>query len=94
MDPSIFTALSLQPTGTMPIHTPSTAGKPHQCNLYDVAIAIPGLHQGSVAHVMQAMPVFESEFKAQGIDGLLGRDILASAIMHYNGAEAGITISF
>ena len=94
LDPTVFAALGLQPISSAPVHTPSTKGKPHICNIYDVALFIPGLQPGSLAYVTMAMQAFESDFQAQGIHGLLGRDVLASAIMHYNGAENVITISF
>jgi hypothetical protein len=85
VDPIIFTALGLQPTGSIPMLTPSTGQTPIDADTYDVAIAIPnGPNNGLIIH---NMPVTSSElFAAQGFHVLVGRDILSRCILTYNGA--------
>ena len=44
VDPSIVTALNLQPTGVASVITPTTGPVPHQTNQYDVLLIIPRTH--------------------------------------------------
>jgi len=95
LDASILQQLQIAPTGSTGIHTPSTQGVPHVVNLFDVSILIPGPNPANpVAHVIPAIPVIEGQFRAQGIDGLLGRDILASTRFIYAGPDQIVLISF
>ena len=91
VDPSIISGLGLTPTGTTPIHTPSTGLAPHMCNQYDVQITIlhPRLHR-----VFSAIAVIEADLSAQGIQGLLGRDVLAECHFTYNGEANIYTLGF
>lgn len=93
LDPSVISALGLSPTGTIPIHTPSTCGVPHVCNQYDVLLIIihPRLHK-----TWGAIPIIESQnlLATQGIHGLLGRDILAECHFIYNGEARFYTLCF
>lgn len=91
VDPSLIKALGIQPTGSVPIQTPSTQGAAHYCNTYDVLLYIPG---GASGLYRAAMPIFETHLKSQGIDGLIGRDILDSCAMFYNGTTGQCTISY
>jgi Aspartyl protease len=85
VDSSIIQALQLVATGTVPIRTPSTGAQPHQCNQYDVGIALPMRHG---LHMMNlVIPVIEANLAAQGIHVLLGRDVLANCVLTYNGLE-------
>jgi hypothetical protein len=91
LDPSIFKSLSLSPTGTTFIRTPSTGQVPFACNTYDVSITI--LHTS--AHLFRgSLPVMEADFRAQGIDGLLGRDVLSDCLVIYDGPGQSFTLSF
>lgn len=94
IDEAILTALNLTPTGTQSIHTPSTQGTPHQVNLYDVGIIIFGFPNMPPALVVGAHPVIDGNYKAQGIDGLLGRDILSMGRVIYGGPDSYFMISF
>jgi len=85
--------LGLTPRGQASIHTPSTQGQPHQANQYDVGIAIYGM-ANVVCHHIPTLPVIDGNFKAQGIDGLLGRDVLAMARLNYGGPDGWYGMSF
>lgn len=91
LDQAIITSLGLQPTGTVQMHTPSTANAPVTCNQYDVRLSIP--HPWLHRH-FHAVPVLAADFSAQGLHGLLGRDLLASCVLIYNGEMGFYTLSF
>ena len=98
IDPMVFAALQLQPTGMTPMLTPSTGNTPVDTETYDVGIVIPGAVTAGVQDpplVMPNIPVSASHlFAAQGFHVLLGRDILRRCILHYNGAVGLFTISY
>jgi len=85
VDPMVFEALELQPTGSIPVLTPSTGTTPVDADTYDVAISIPNGQQAAL--IIHNMPVTASElFAAQGFHALIGRDILQQCVLTYNGA--------
>jgi predicted aspartyl protease len=91
LDPLVFAELGLQPTGTIPILTPSTGAVPVEASTYDVSIVIPA---GAPPHLLiETIAVSACElFGPQGIHALLGRDILQRCLLVFN-AGAG-TFSF
>ena len=92
IDPWVIKALGITPSGSTTIHTPSTnADSNHQYNQYDVCLCIP--HQ-AISRYFYAIPILESNFSHQGIDGLLGRDVLSSCLFIYNGEMGLYTLSF
>lgn len=94
IDDSILQQLGLPPTGTIAIHTPSTQGVPHQTSQYDVTIILFGAQNQLLVRHFPALAVIAGQFKPQGIDGLLGRDVLAGARLHYSGFDNWYGISF
>ena len=90
VDPAILSQLKLTPTGVVSAHTPSTQGTPHQVNQYDVSLSIP--HQ-SISRHFQALAVSECHLKVQGLDGLLGRDVLAECLFIYTGPDKVFILS-
>lgn len=95
VDCTILQQLGLQPTGQIALHTPSTQGVPHSANQFDVSLTIYGAVPGSLpVYAAQALPVVDGSFKPQGIDGLVGRDVLAGARMIYGGPDSWYGISF
>jgi len=94
VDVSILTGLGLSPTGTQQVHTPSTQGIPHVCNTFDVGLMFHGATMLQIAHFVPALPVLDGQFKPQGIDGLLGRDVLANCRLTYSGPDQLMMISF
>ena len=92
VDPTIIQQLNLSPSGIVQIHTPSTnIGNAHQCYQYDVSLMI--VHP-NLRRVFSAIPVIESTLAHQGIDGLLGRDILSECLLVYNGEIGLFTLAF
>jgi hypothetical protein len=87
LDTDVIKSLNLTPSGFTSVHTPSTtANTMHKCNQYDVCLIIP---HNAMSRYFHAIPVLESQFSHQGIDGLLGRDVLNGCVFIYNG-ELGI----
>jgi len=91
VDPALLNSLGLQPTGRVLISTPSTAGQPHHCNQYDISIFIPGSSGG---HLVPALPAVETHLRSQGIDGLIGRDVLDNCTFIYNGTLKIFTLAY
>lgn len=95
LDMGIITALGLQPTGTVPVHTPSTGNVPVSQQVYDVGLILPGQGAtGAQVHYVANLPIIGSNFSAQGIDGLLGRDVLKHCRMTYSGSDGLVLLSF
>lgn len=89
IDPAVLTALSLSPTGQTTIHTPSTTvGQPHPCSTYDIHFT---LSHPALSFYISALPVIQSSLHHQGIQALIGRDVLANCLFIYDG-RAGLYI--
>lgn len=93
VDPTLIAPLGLAPTGSVSIQTPSTVGATHQCNQYDASIYIPGDRQG-VGFVIPALPILETHLSSQGIDGLIGRDIIDRCTLVYVGSARIMTLAY
>ena len=50
VDPIVLNALDLQPTGSVPMHTPSTGTTPMAADTYDINLVVPG-PQGAIPFV-------------------------------------------
>lgn len=94
IDATVLKQLGLTPKGKTPIHTPSTQGQPHEADEYDVGITIYGHDTQVPCYTIPTLPVIEGNFKSQGIDGLLGRDVLIMARMIYGGPDNWYGLSF
>lgn len=93
VDSTFIAQLGLQPTGIVSIQTPSTGGGLHRCNQYDISMFIPGASAGQ-GHLIPALPVIETHLRSQGIDGLIGRDIIDSCTFIYNGTAGYFTLAY
>jgi hypothetical protein len=93
VDPSVLEALSLTPTGSVSVNTPSTGATPHTAYQYDVALIIPS--PNGTPLVFQTVPVVSSELlDAQGYHALVGRDILDRCLFVYNGSLGLFTLAY
>ena len=93
IDPAAIAKLQVPVTGTTSILTPSTAGVAHTCNQYDVLLAILDPN-GSPLYLGTSVPVVESALASQGIEGLIGRDVLGGALFIFNGTAGHFTLSY
>jgi predicted aspartyl protease len=86
IDPSVVQGLGLSPTGSISVLTPSTGSIPIQASTFDVSIVIP-IFSGQT-FTLPAVQVFESSLSVQGIQALIGRDILKNALLVYDGRNS------
>lgn len=78
--------LGLNPVGVTKVTTPSDVA--FECAMYSVMVLLPkGLRAPRIT-------VFEANFSTQGIQGLIGRDILKHGVLVYLGLENQFTLSF
>jgi hypothetical protein len=80
-------------TGTTQMLTPSTGAAAHTVRQFDVSLMIPGVI-GAIPHSVPIVAVAETALRVQGIDALIGRDILNACLLHYNGATGFFTLAF
>ena len=94
IDPAILQALELTATGSCDVHTPSTAGAPAKLEQYDVGLMIRGSDASQSPLIFPVMPVIATPLSPQGIQALIGRDLLAHCVLHYNGSTGLFTLAF
>jgi hypothetical protein len=91
LDAAAIAPLGLTATGTTLITTPSTGVTPHECPTFDVSILF---YHADNSRFFGIVPVVATDFSAQSIDGLLGRDVLSSCLFVYDGAAKIFSIAF
>lgn len=94
VDPQLVASLGLTPKGAVMVQTPSTNGQPVACPTYDVMVIIPANDPAVPPFFVEALPVMEASFKSQGIDGLIGRDVLSKCVLVYNGTNGTYVLSY
>jgi hypothetical protein len=85
IDQAMIDRLGIQPTGAININTPTSGQNGVVVPLYDISMTI--VEPGGPVLTLPAVPVTANDFTGQGIDGLLGRDILATGSLFYNGQQ-------
>ena len=93
LDSKLIATLELSPSGSTQILTPSTGNTPHACNQYDVALFLSLSASPHVHPLSLTIPVVEATLDGHGIQGLIGRDVLASCVFSYNGPHGHIFIA-
>jgi hypothetical protein len=97
IDLTVLKQLGIPSTGTTPILTPTTGLTPHTVNQYDVSIMIVFGTQRQPFQVLfnaHTMPVVDADLRPQAILALIGRDILATGLLQYNGESELFTLAF
>ncbi|MBH1970837.1 hypothetical protein FK216_06015 [Moraxellaceae bacterium AER2_44_116] len=92
VDASLIQPLDLPVIGSVNIQTPSTQGGTHQCKQYDAMLFLQD--QGSAGFIIEAIPLLATHLKSQGVDGLIGRDILDRCTLIYNGTAKTFTLAY
>lgn len=93
LDPSVFAALGLTPTGSVNVNTPSTGATPHVADQYDISLAVSA--SSGPPLLLLTVPAIACELLAsQGFHALIGRDILESCILIYNGQTKSFTLAY
>jgi hypothetical protein len=91
IDPGIITQLGVPATGSTSIQTPSTGTTSHPCQQFDVSIFL--IHPNFIFQ-LPALPVVACPLKHQGIQALIGRDILSNCLFFYNGDVKRFALAF
>jgi len=71
--------------------TPSTGSNAHHANLYDVSLVL--MHP-KLSLTVNNVPVAEAHLAIQGIQALIGRDILRRCLLIYDGQSGIFTLGF
>ena len=93
VDPAIIQALGLTPTGSTQMLTPSTGAQPHTTDQYDASIKIYSTMEQPPLEI-PILPIVASVLRIQGIDALIGRDVLKHCLLSYNGQSKFFTLAF
>ncbi|MGO9648226.1 MAG: retropepsin-like aspartic protease [Terriglobales bacterium] len=93
VDPAIIRALGLSPTGSTLMFTPSTGSQGHVTDQYDASLQIYRTTQEPPLEI-PIIAVVASDLRVQGIDALIGRDVLQYCLLSYNGQEGFFTLAF
>jgi hypothetical protein len=95
VDPSVLHQLSLAPTGSTTVNTPSTGSQPMVADQYDVSLTVPAAAVHQVPLYVNTLPVICAEILAsQGFHALIGRDVLAQCVLSYNGSIGWFTLAY
>jgi hypothetical protein len=91
VDRSILRALGAAPTGIVPVQTPSTGTTPHLASQFDVSLVLlgPRLH-----YRFPACPAIEADLSSHRIQVLVGRDVLGSCLLVYDGQAKTFSLAF
>jgi predicted aspartyl protease len=92
-DPGLIGNLNLPMINQVAIMTPSTNGSQHMCDMYDASIFIPG-RDPQRGFLIPALQIITTHLSSQGIDGLIGRDILNRCTVVYIGSEAALSLNY
>lgn len=78
-------SLGLTPSGAAPVRTITTGVTGAACNTYDTSLRIDSHLFGDRPHEIPALEVLAQELHNEGIDGLLGRDVLSTLLTTIDG---------
>jgi hypothetical protein len=92
IDPSVLKGFNLVSTGPVPMRTPSTGVTPHPADQYDISLIIP--HPDKPALIFGTVAVVESNLLVQGFHALIGRDVLGSCMLVYDGVNEFYTLAY
>jgi len=93
VDPEIIQTLGLTPTGSTTILTPSTGATGHTTDQYDASLQIYHTTEESPLSI-PVIAIVASVLRVQGIDALIGRDVLKYCLLSYNGQSGFFTLAF
>jgi hypothetical protein len=93
LDPEALAPFGLLPVGEMQVRPVSETGvTSYPANTYHVSMELPAPDGFSMR--LGEVLVFENRFRHQGIDGLLGRDVLAHCLLVYNAPAGHFTLAY
>jgi hypothetical protein len=97
VDPAILKPLSLSPTGSTKVHSPTTGAIAEDRPTYDISLVI--LHtlyqQGVGPLIRNTMPVICTDLlSGQGIHVLIGRDVLQGCLFVLDGHSGTFSLAY
>jgi hypothetical protein len=94
VDPIVLQQLSLSPTGSAPVFTPSTGPQPTPADQYDVSLLIYATTNAPPL-VYHTIPVIQADLlAAQGFHALIGRDVLRGCLLFYDGQNNLFSLAY
>lgn len=78
-------SLGIQASGVAPVRTITTDVTGADCYTYGASLRIEAPLFGDKSHEIRALEVLAREFHNEGIDGLLGRDVLSTLMLTIDG---------
>lgn len=91
IDKKIITKLGILSTGEIEVITPSSGVTPHKTKTYDVGLTL--MHPILSTH-WKIFRVAEADLSCQNIQMLIGRDVLASCYLAYDGSANIFVLAF
>jgi hypothetical protein len=94
MLPAVFDQLGIQPFRVVAVRTPSTTpGNPFHCEQFDVSLAlVSGMDRVELPSVwVIASPDFQPH---EGVQAIIGRDVLDRCVFTYAGPHRSFTLAF
>jgi hypothetical protein len=92
IDTGLIGRFSLQPTASASVHTPGSGGSAIVRYQYEVSLYIP-LSATTGCNVPD-IDMLEVSIRDQGLDGLIGRDVIDQWTCIYNGSTSTFTICY
>jgi hypothetical protein len=92
IDIGLITKFGLQPTASANVHTPGLGGNTVFRYQYEVSLYIP--LNASAGCNLQDIDMLEVSIGDQGLDGLIGRDLIDQWTCIYNGSTSTFTICY
>lgn len=93
LDSSLIMALGVHGTGTADVYTGSTGNTPITTSLFLVSITLDSAQRGR-AHTINALLVSTGDYNGRQHQGVLGRDVLRTGAMIYEGDLASVSLAF
>lgn len=87
-------SLGLSPRGIAPVRTITTDASGAECNTYDASLSLDAPTFGDRPHILTAMEVLAQPFHNEGIDGVLGRDVLKTVLLTVDGPRRWFTVEW
>jgi hypothetical protein len=91
IEAGLLKPLGLVPKGQVPVQTPSTVLSPMMCDLFEVSVTL--VHP-LLPFSIETVSIVECPPIGSGIQGLLGRDLLAHCLFVYNGETGTFSLAF
>jgi hypothetical protein len=87
-------SLGVPPRGIVQIHTPSTGPRPQASYQYDVSLTF--FLPKNMTFSLYALPVVAASLadQGQGVEVLIGRDVLAHGLLVYDGQLGVFSLAF